>query len=242
MAIFRLEAKIIGRKSRTPGKSVSVVATAAYRAGQSLHDDKADRTFNYRSRTQEVVHSEILVPANVPESLDPKQHKQRDVRQELWNTIERVEKRKDSQLAREFVVALPRELNREQQIELLRGWCKSEFTDKGMVADVSLHKSKNGQNPHAHILCPTRPISEAGFGKKPDTAGKFNGRGAAGVSAKSELDGCRPKLVWSAPVALGGRGGQDFLRKPGSRRGANKGKRAGLTTEYSEHTDLKMGL
>jgi ATP-dependent exoDNAse (exonuclease V) alpha subunit len=209
MAIFRLEAKIIGRKTRTPGKAVSVVAKAAYRAGQSLRDDKADKTFNYRSRAQEVAFSEIMVPANAPDWLkqpvpetDAGTKKQRDMRQELWNTIEKVEKRKDSQLAREFVVALPRELNREQQIELLRGWCQSEFTGKGIVADVCLHKSKNNQNPHAHILCPTRPLTADGFGKKPDTAGKFNGRGAAGMGAKTELDGWRESWEKHANAAL----------------------------------------
>jgi ATP-dependent exoDNAse (exonuclease V) alpha subunit len=111
-------------------------------------------------------------------------------------------KRKDSQLAREFIASLPRGLNREQQIELVRGWCDSAFTSKGLVVDLAVHKSKNGLNPHAHILCPLRPISEAGFGKKPDTAGKFNGRGAAGLAAKTELDGWRASWEKHVNTAL----------------------------------------
>jgi hypothetical protein len=134
---FRLETKIIGRKARDskgqpiPGRQSSVVAKAAYRSGQMLHDERADKTFNYRSRTQEVAYSEILAPAVAPDWLkgqSPESNagtlKQRDMREQLWNTIERVEKRKDSQLAREFIASLPRGLSREQQIELIRGWVK----------------------------------------------------------------------------------------------------------------------
>jgi ATP-dependent exoDNAse (exonuclease V) alpha subunit len=201
---FRLETKIIGRKAKDrsghaiPGRQSSVVAKAAYRSGQMLHDERAEKTFNYRSRTQEVAYSEILAPEIAPGWLkgeSPESNagtrKQRDTREKLWNTIERVEKRKDSQLAREFIASLPRGLNREQQIELVRAWCQSEFTSKGLVVDLAVHKSKGGNNPHAHILCTMRPATADGFGKKPDTSGKFNGRGAAGLGAKSELDNWR---------------------------------------------------
>jgi len=199
-AHFRIETRIIGRKAKDkagkviPGRTSSVVAKAAYRSGQALRDERAELTFNYRSRTQEVAYSEILVPENAPEWLKgPVQdsnagtRKQRDVREQLWNTIERVEKRTDSQLAREFIASLPRVLTREQQIELIKAWCKDELVSKGFVADLAVHKSKNGQNPHAHILVTMRPVAGDGFGKKPDTAGKFNGRGAAGIGAKDEL-------------------------------------------------------
>ena len=206
---YRLETKIIGRRVKGVDKPVSMVAKAAYRSGQSLHDDRADKTFNYRPRAQEVVYSEIMSPQTAPGWLHKPSpdmaagtKKQRDAREQLWNTVEVVEKRKDSQLAREFIASLTRGLNREQQIELVRGWCDSEFTSKGLVADLAVHKSKNGLNPHAHILCPLRPISEAGFGKKPDTTGKFNGRGAVGLAAKTELDGWRTSWEKHVNAAL----------------------------------------
>jgi ATP-dependent exoDNAse (exonuclease V) alpha subunit len=199
-AHYRLETKIVGRQAKgkdkqpIPGKSVSVVSKAAYRSGQSLKDDRADKTFNYRSRTQEVAFSEIMAPENAPDWLRSENapgfagaKKQREQRQHLWNEIERVEKRKDSQLAREFVLSLPRQLDRAQQIELVRDWCAAEFVSKGFVVDLTIHKSKSGQNPHAHVLVTTRPVTVDGFGKKPDTAGKFNGRGAAGFGAKDDL-------------------------------------------------------
>jgi len=63
---YRFETKMIGRRVKGVDKSVSMVAKAAYRSGQSLHDDRADKTFNYRPRAQEVVYSEIMSPANAP--------------------------------------------------------------------------------------------------------------------------------------------------------------------------------
>src|SRR5580658_7634251 len=97
---FRLETKIIGRKAKDrnghaiPGRQSSVVAKAAYRSGQMLHDERAEKTFNYRSRTQEVAYSEILAPEIAPDWLkgeSPESNagtrKQRDMREQLWNTI-----------------------------------------------------------------------------------------------------------------------------------------------------------
>ena len=39
-------------------------------------------------------------------------------RSTLWNSVEQIEKARDSQLAREVEAALPRELTREQQLAL----------------------------------------------------------------------------------------------------------------------------
>lgn len=198
MAIYRLEAKIIGRRAKDKtgkpiqGRSVSVVAKAAYRSGEKLHDDKQDRTYNYRSRNQQVVHSELVIPDIAPEWLTPSEHVHDSERRErLWNAIEQAEKRVDSQLAREFVVALPIELQDEQKVGLVRLWCSQEFASQGYVADFALHASHDGHNPHAHILCTLRPVEGDGFGKKPDMSGKFNGQGSVGMAAKSDLQSWR---------------------------------------------------
>jgi ATP-dependent exoDNAse (exonuclease V) alpha subunit len=215
MALYRLETKIINRQNR--GRSVipsaayrsgSILHKAAYRSANILEHAVARLTFNYQARAQEVVHTEILAPENGPSWLQTQAETsadmsiQRDMRERLWNTIETVEKRKDSQLAREFIAALPKELNREQQIELVRSWCKAEFVDKGFVVDFALHRSKNGKNPHAHILCTTRPVEGEGFGKKPSTAGKFNGRGVVGKQGKSDLVAWRETWGVHANTAL----------------------------------------
>ena len=82
-------------------------------------------------------------------------------REKLWNAVEETEKTKDSRLAREFVVALPIELNREQQIELLQVFVREQFVADGMCADAAIHDT-DGHNPHAHILLTVRPLDEQG--------------------------------------------------------------------------------
>ena len=77
----------------------------------------------------------------------------------LWNGVEKIEKSKNSQLAREIEVALPKELDREKQINLVREYVKENFVKVGMCADIALH-DKNDGNPHCHILLTMRPLNE----------------------------------------------------------------------------------
>lgn len=155
MAIYHLSAKVI---SRAGGRSS--VAAAAYRTAGRLHDDRQVLEHDY-SRKGGVVHSEIMAPENAPEWM-------RD-RNQLWNAVEIVEKRRDAQLAREVEVSLPRELDRGQRLKLLRGFIQREFVDRGMIADVAVHESKArdgfGQ-PHAHVMLTMREMTGDGFGKK----------------------------------------------------------------------------
>lgn len=152
MAIYHCSAKIIGRSS---GRSA--VGSAAYRAGEKLENERDGMTHDY-TRKEGVVHTEIMTPENAPEWTKD--------RGTLWNEVEKVETAKDAQLAREIEVALPNELDREQQKELLREYVKENFTDKGMVADIAVHDKGDG-NPHAHIMLTTRPFEKDGsWGKK----------------------------------------------------------------------------
>ena len=82
-------------------------------------------------------------------------------RSTLWNSVEQVEKARDSQLAREIEAALPRELSREQQLALVRAYVKDNFVDKGMCADFAIHDKETG-NPHVHIMLTVRPLKENG--------------------------------------------------------------------------------
>lgn len=153
MAIFHFSAKTI---SRSAGRSA--VAAAAYRAGECLEDERTGITHDYRRKGETGVdHSEIMAPSNAPSWA-------RD-RSKLWNTVEQIEKRKDSQLAREIEVSLPRELNKKQQLELAREFIKKQFVDRGMIADFAIHKA-DSDNPHVHIMLTMRDINEDGFGKK----------------------------------------------------------------------------
>lgn len=155
MAIYHFSGKLV---SRSQGRSV--VACAAYRSGTCLEDERTEITHDY-TRKEDVVHAEILVPENAPEWMKD--------RSTLWNTVERVEKRKDAQLARDFHFSLPRELNNDQNIALAREFIKKEFVDRGMVADFAVHDhvgSDGERQPHAHVLLSLREITPEGFGQK----------------------------------------------------------------------------
>lgn len=79
----------------------------------------------------------------------------------LWNSVEKIEKSKNSQLAREIEIAIPKELNREQQILLAREYVNDNFVSVGMCADFAIHDKSDG-NPHAHIMLTMRPLNENG--------------------------------------------------------------------------------
>lgn len=155
MAIYHLSAKVISR-----GKGQSIVACAAYRAGDQLQDERLGELYDY-TRKQDVAHTEILLPEGTPIWMQE--------REKLWNAVERSEKRLDAQLAREIQVALPRELTLSQQIDLTREFVNQELVARGMIADIAihLHPASDGEmQPHAHILLTMRDVNEAGFGKK----------------------------------------------------------------------------
>ena len=87
----------------------------------------------------------------------------------LWNEVEKIEKRKDAQLARSITAALPRELDLDQQIALVRAFVEENFTSRGMIADVALHESVASDglgNPHCHIMLTLRDVDRQGFGPK----------------------------------------------------------------------------
>ncbi len=159
MAIYHLSAKVISR-----GAGQSVVASAAYRSAEMLHDQRLDKSFDYEAKAG-VEHEEILAPDGAPAWA-------RD-RQALWNAAEAAEKRKDAQLAREIEIALPVELDLTQQIELVRAFTKESFVSQGMVVDLAIH-TDNPENPHAHLLLTTREIGSEGFGPK---RRDWNGKG-----------------------------------------------------------------
>lgn len=160
MAQYHLHAaKPISRKN-----GQMVVRSAAYRAGQKLEDNRYGLAHDF-SRKRGVAHTEMLVPANAPAWM-------RD-REKFWNAVEQSEKRKDSQLAIPYDIALPFELSAAQHIALMREFIATEFTDRGLVADLAIHEPNKGKgqlNFHAHIMIPTRPALENGFGPKPSSA------------------------------------------------------------------------
>src|SRR6185437_13570473 len=151
VAIYHFTSKIV---SRANGQSV--VASAAYRAAEELHDQRLGKTFDF-TRKRGVEHTEILAPEGAQQWVFN--------REVLWNAVEQVERRKDAQLAREMEIALPVELSKDQQIALVREFSQRAFVSKGMVVDFALHRN-DAENPHAHLLLTTRELCAKGFGQK----------------------------------------------------------------------------
>ena len=151
MAIYYFNASVI---SRSAGRSAT--ASAAYRAAERIKDERTGEVHDYRKK-KGVDEKIILAPDSAPNWVHN--------REKLWNEVERVEYRINSQLAREIQLAIPVELNRTQQVELVKEYANDLFVKEGMIADVAFHEL-NSHNPHAHIMLTMREIDENGFKKK----------------------------------------------------------------------------
>lgn len=147
MAIYHLEAKVVSR-----GAGRSAAAAAAYLSCSRIYNDYDGIQHDY-TRKQGLVWQQVFLPPQAPPEWQD--------REKLWNAVEAAEKAKDSRLARELVVALPIELNQEQQISLIEEFIQEQFVADGMCADASIHDT-DGHNPHAHILLTVRPLDEKG--------------------------------------------------------------------------------
>ena len=149
MAIYHFSVKDIGR-----GKGRSAVACAAYRSGEKLNCERYGLEQDY-TKKQGVEFKKIYAPENAKKELLD--------RQSLWNEVERVEKRVNSNLAREFEIAFPHELNAEQRQEMLDELCQKIVDRHNVVVDAVIHAphTKGGsdeRNYHAHIMFTGRQL------------------------------------------------------------------------------------
>ena len=147
MAIYHLEAKIVTR-----GEGRSACAASAYMSCSQIYNDYDGIQHDY-TKKRGLVWQNVFLP-----TMAPAEWKDREI---LWNAVEAEEKAKDSRLAREFVVSLPVELDKDKWIALLTEFIQTNFVDAGMCADVAVHDT-DGHNPHAHILLTVRPLAENG--------------------------------------------------------------------------------
>ena len=159
MAIYHFSVKAI---SRSDGRSV--VACAAYRSGEKLVCNYYGKEQDYTRKTG-VEHTQIYAPENTRTELLN--------RQTLWNVVEKVENRKDSNLAREFEIAFPQELNAEQRKEMLNELCLELVKKHGVIVDAAIHaphasSGSEERNYHAHIMFTGRQIDlgTGNFAKK----------------------------------------------------------------------------
>ena len=147
MAIYHMQAKVVSR-----GSGRSAVAASAYMSCSRMYNDYDGIQHDY-TRKHGLIYQEVLLPPMAPPEWKD--------REQLWNAVEAAEKTKDSRLAREFVVALPIELDKDSNVSLLQNFIQKNFVDMGMCADFAIHDT-DGHNPHAHILLTVRPLNENG--------------------------------------------------------------------------------
>jgi isopentenyldiphosphate isomerase len=134
--------------SRSAGRSAT--ASAAYRSGEKLHDLRTGLTYDYSKRSG-VMLSAVILPDGGSAN-----------REQLWNAVEQAEKRVNSVVAREIVVALPHELSSEQQQALVKDYAQGLSERTGWGVDVAIHapgREGDLRNVHAHLLCTTRNVS-----------------------------------------------------------------------------------
>lgn len=154
---YHLSVKMIGRS-----EGRSAVACAAYRSGQTLADERYGRVHDYAPR-RGITHTGILAPENAPAwALD---------RQALWNRVEAAEKRKDAQLAREFTLGLPHQLDAATRGEMVHTFIREQLTPRGMIVDYAIHspnRAGDERNWHAHLMTTLRPLEGDALASKKD--------------------------------------------------------------------------
>lgn len=137
------------------GKSKSAVASAAYISCEKLTNEWDGVIHDYHNK-KGLLHSEIYLPENIPKEFQDRNF--------LWNSVELNEKASNAQLARNFIIALPKELSFEENKELIIDFIQENFVSKGMIADLAIHdeSDEGNNNIHAHIMTTLRPINEKG--------------------------------------------------------------------------------
>lgn len=140
--MYRFESKVVGRSAgrnavstaaHNTGKQIqtrSAVRAVAYRMRESLTDEKTGQTWDYSNKFGGAG-SELHVPAGAPGWMQD--------RSKLWNGLEQAEKRKDAQLAHDFVITLPYSLTVDQRREALRTFVTEHFLTKGKAVDIGYH-------------------------------------------------------------------------------------------------------
>lgn len=127
--MYRLEIKIL---RRSEGKDAR--AAASYRSGEKIG------AWDY-GRKAGIVGKHLIGWSGT--------------RAELWEATEAKETRKNSQVAREFLVSLPIEIQDMDALTVrFAEWLHATY---GVAADACIH-DKGDSNPHAHILTTTRAV------------------------------------------------------------------------------------
>ena len=145
---------LFGGDAYQRSKGQSAVAGAAYQSGEKLFSEYDQRTKNYSGK-RGILYTEIMLPSHAPPEYAN--------RETLWNSVENAEKQWNAQLARRFVLALPKEVPPEQYPQMIRDYCEKQFVSKGMIADFAIHDpAPPGHNVHCHVMLTLRAMDEQG--------------------------------------------------------------------------------
>ena len=188
--VYHLSVKPI---SRATGRSAT--AAAAYRAGAEITDARTGEVHDY-TRKGGVLHSELVLPAGAPAWAED--------RSALWSAAELAEKRKDARVAREYEVAIPKELTLAQGADLVRDFAHDLVERYGVAVDFNIHRdhartwdgSEKGFDAcHAHVLTSTRRLGPDGFAEKTSPELSDTKRKSLGLDdGAAELE--RIRQVW----------------------------------------------
>jgi ATP-dependent exoDNAse (exonuclease V) alpha subunit len=179
------------RISRASGRSAP--AAAAYRAGESIRDERTGKLHNYSART-DVTHTEIFLPSDIKKG---EAEWARD-RSQLWNAAEVAEGRRNSVVAQEYQISLPHELTASQRLELARRF-SSDLADRhGVAVDLAIHNPRPDSDPrnfHAHLLATTREVTPAGLIAKTGLQLSFDESLRRGMGGAWEMMAIRERLA-----------------------------------------------
>lgn len=193
MAIGYMNVQPISR-----AEGYSAVASAAYRTRSRMIDERLGQTFDWSRRRDELEHTGLVVPRAARGWLDARRGQSpAALRSQLWNAVEREEKRKDSKVARDCIVAMPWELSPAQR-RTLNYWIARFLAERhGFAVEYSAHMPQlnageqhaDQRNYHTHFMIPTRQLTAQGLGEKtreldsPKTSGPHIEAWRAGIAA-----------------------------------------------------------
>ena len=152
------------------GGGSSAVGLSAYITRTIREDLATGESYNFARKAGDIVHYAVLLPPGAPDRLRTGER--------LWNeatarelTTDRksgeVRFKKNAQIAKHVVIALPKELAEAEMVALATRFARESFSDQGVAVELVIHKPEGGsENWHAHLLVSTRGLSAAGFGTK----------------------------------------------------------------------------
>ena len=134
--------------------ALSPIDASAYISGEKV--ETKTRSADY-TKKKGVLSSDIVLPTNAPDRLrDPSV---------LWSEVDRMAKRSNADLYREWICCFERHLTLEQMESVARQFAES-LAAEGMVVQYALHDEKSNGNYHVHFMAPCRGIDENGNWQK----------------------------------------------------------------------------